>query len=211
MLYRETQKGMDMSVAAFAECVLRGMLQSVAGFWITLSATKAPGSDGSTSSHDIDFVTAYTGLMILQVLTVICESRSLTWLNLVAIGFMPLCYLAMTWIYATIPRLQFFGVFQRTLDSQLVLVSMALAVGLFLPRLIVVVVQTTWRPSAKEVMRNDEIWRQHRSLRHLFRLSGALSRWRLRRWASYMAGSIRMLLTPEAPSRELPRTTHASP
>ena len=104
-------------------------------------------------------------------MTVCCESNSLTLLNVASIVGMPLFYMFVSWTYANIARLQFYGVFQETLSAQLILVSMAVAIALFLPRLIVQVALNIRSPSVKQVMRNDEVTRQIRRVKHLLKMS----------------------------------------
>ena len=171
VLYRQSQQGLDMSVWSFAECLLRGVLQSAACFWLTLYGANAPAKDGSSPSGDTNFTTGYTSLILLQVMTVCCESNSLTLLNVASIVGMPLFYMFVSWTYANIARLQFYGVFQETLSAQLILVSMAVAIALFLPRLIVQVALNIRSPSVKQVMRNDEVTRQIRRVKHLLKMS----------------------------------------
>jgi phospholipid-translocating ATPase len=164
-LYRLSQNGYGLTMGSFFSFVNRGVAQSVGLlvllFWM-YSDYSSP-VDGSTESNDVVFTVGYTTLLLVQVGTVVIESNSITPLNAIAIFGMPFAYLAVTATYSSIPRLQYYSVFARSMRLEHWLFAFVATALLFMPHYVWTVVRMRLWPNAVDIARRNEIAKQRRS------------------------------------------------
>lgn len=161
-VYRHSQKSGDFNSVTFFGFVVRGILQSLALFWLSTSFTEdtIPGKQHG-ASHDVTFTLAYSGLILHQAATVILESNSLTLINVLVIVGMPVFYFLTMMAYSAIPRLAFYGVFQQTESIQGFLIAFGIAGALFAPHVLFSALKHFWAPNPRVAV--AQWWKASRS------------------------------------------------
>lgn len=161
VLYRQSQQSFDLNRRSFFAFVARGILQSVGLYFLVtgiIGGSFADPRDGSSATQDVAFTIAYSALMLHQLATVVFESHSITIVNAVVIIGMPLFYYLTVYAYASVPRLAYFGTFQRTDNwSPGFVGSLGIAAALFLPHMLVSSVRSVWWPNARSVLRHKDL------------------------------------------------------
>ena len=137
-IYSHCQKGKAMTHKTFGGCLVLGILHGVLALLITLAVFN--GDFSGVNGDPMDFRSIYTityaSLMCIQVWIVLLESHTLTVYNIVGILMMPLLYVAFTFSYAAIPRMQYFGVAKHLASEPTVyLTILLLTFGFLVPNL----------------------------------------------------------------------------
>lgn len=162
-LYKLSRRSTDMAIPEFfLFYVLRGAVQSVALLWFATSVygISFKYADGGTESNSTTFSVSYTALIISQLLTVYMESHSVTYWNALFLLGMPLFYVLATYVFSSIPHLEYFGVFQRTLGPEGLLAAFGIAAALVIPCLLCLTIREASSPNCHDVLRRSELKRQ---------------------------------------------------
>ncbi|RNF09721.1 putative phospholipid-translocating P-type ATPase (flippase) [Trypanosoma rangeli] len=178
-LYKMTRHATDMNIREFfLVFMLRGAVQSVFTLWLVTGLFDAsfafPGA-GWAATNDVTFSVAYSALIISQMLTMIFESHSITFLNALWIFGMPIIYVISTSLYSSISRLQYFGVWDNTINAFSSLAAFVVAFVLVFPVLGIMVLRQSLNPDPRDVLRTAAVRnRMRRQMR--WRGGGFLSR-----------------------------------
>ncbi|RNF26405.1 putative phospholipid-translocating P-type ATPase (flippase) [Trypanosoma conorhini] len=200
-LYKLTRHATDMNIREFfLVFILRGIVQSVFTLWLVTGVFGmrfAFAENGWAATNDVTFTVAYSALIISQMLTMIFESHSITFLNALWIFGMPVIYVAATAVYSSIPRLQYFGVWKNTMNLSSFLAALVVACVLVLPVLGVLVLRRAINPDVRDVLRTAAV--ENRMRRQMRWRSGSFLS-RLGRWLLCVSEEASSLLRPPPPS-----------
>ncbi|ESL09142.1 phospholipid-translocating P-type ATPase (flippase) [Trypanosoma rangeli SC58] len=182
-LYKMTRRATDMNIREFfLVFMLRGAVQSVFTLWLVtgiFNVSFAFAGAGWAATNDVTFSVAYSALIISQMLTMIFESHSITFLNAFWIFGMPIIYAASTSVYSSIPRLQYFGVWDNTINVFSSLTVFVVAFVLVFPVLGVMVLRQSLNPDPRDVLRAAAV--RNRMRRQMRWRSGGFLSWLGRR------------------------------
>ena len=170
-LYRLPQKGYGQTPYTFFGFILRGMIQA-AGLMLLISYFLGPtyaAADGSTESTDVQFTAGYSALILLQLFTVLIESHTITIINAIGLLGMPLVYFVFTVAYSSVPRFDYYGVFDRTMNMPMALVVFLMCAILFLPHLLFHCARLNFSPNMVELFRAVEVLEQQRMSSNILR------------------------------------------
>ncbi|KEG15608.1 phospholipid-translocating P-type ATPase (flippase) [Trypanosoma grayi] len=165
-LYKMTRRATDMNIREFfVVFVFRGIVQSVATLWLLLGVfgtSFAFEGNGRTASNDVVFSVAYSALILSQMLTLLLESHTITFLNAFWIFGMPLLYVAATSAYSSIPKFQYFGVWTNSISVASFLTVFGVAFMLVLPVLGLLTLRQALNPDPRDILRSAAIKSQNR-------------------------------------------------
>ncbi|ORC90848.1 phospholipid-translocating P-type ATPase (flippase) [Trypanosoma theileri] len=197
-LYKMTRHATDMNIVEFFIIyICRGIVQSVVTLWLVLSifgSSFAFADSGISASKDVTFSVAYSALILSQMITLILESHSITFLNAIWIFGMPPVYAGITALYSHLSRGQYYGVWGKTMNIISLLTAFGIAAVLVLPVFGLMVIRRIWIPDPRDALRTSEIWNRMRRVPH-YGFGSCLSR--LNRW---------LLCVPEEPSYYMSNT-----
>lgn len=163
-LYKVTRSGVDLGVCQFfGSFIFRGVFQSILAYFLVLSVHGtgfASPNDAGQSAKDVAFTLTYAILILLQVVTVLMESHTVTALNAIFIFGMPVVYVAANMIYSSLESFYYYGVWKKTTDIVSFLTCIAVVSALVVPVLGVLTLIKIWRPDPRDVMRSAELRRQ---------------------------------------------------
>ena len=156
-LYRLSQVGYGQTPITFVTYVLRGLSQALFLLYFMyrfFGDAYSHSYNASTESTDVTFTVSYTCLILLQAVTVILESHSLTWLNVAAIAVMPIVYAVVNIAYSGIPTLEYYGVWSMSTTFPLVLAAIIVCAILFFPHMLFQAIKVNAWPNAVELYRS---------------------------------------------------------
>ncbi|KAH9580003.1 P-type ATPase [Trypanosoma melophagium] len=191
-LYKMTRHATDMNIMEFfVVYIIRGIVQSVVTLWLVLAvfgSSFALPDSGSSASKDITFSVAYSALILSQMLTLIFESHSITFLNAIWIFGMPPVYVGITALYSYLSRGQYYGVWGKTMNIISFLTAVGIGCALVLPVCGLLVLRRIWFPDPRDALRTAAVRSRLRRIPQ-YGFGSCLSR--LNRW---------LLCVPEEPS-----------
>ncbi|EAN97225.1 putative phospholipid-translocating P-type ATPase (flippase) [Trypanosoma cruzi] len=199
-LYKRTRRASDMNIKEFfIVFIARGIVQSVLTLFLVtgvFNLSFAFSETGWAATHDVTFSVAYSALIISQMLTMLLESHSITFLNAIGIFGMPAFYVVMTAIYSSFQRFQYFGVWNNTMNVISFLTAFAVAFVLVLPVLGMLSLRRALTPNARDVLRTAAVQNQMRRQMRWGR-GGCCSRFF--RWISCVSEEASCLLRHPSP------------
>nr|CCC48513.1 putative phospholipid-translocating P-type ATPase (flippase), fragment [Trypanosoma vivax Y486] len=162
-LYKMTRSGVDLGTREFfLVYFFRGIAQAVVAHWLVLSMIDSHYSiysTGDLNSKDVAFTLTYSAFIILQMLTLLLESNSITFLNSIAILGMPPVYVLFTTLYSSSPSIQYYGVWNQTINLFPFLMVFVVVCALVVPTVGIITLWKTWCPDPRDILRNAAVRR----------------------------------------------------
>ena len=155
-LYILSQKARYMNGITFFAFVARGILQGTLGFFCGIAIFKGERllGDGKVMDTQSTFVPIYVATIILQVLTVMMESHSITWLHWVSFAITIVTLFATFFVYSQLDSLDFYYTFQFLLqNTSFYLGVLVLVASMFLPHAAFAAMKFWFFPNLLQVQR----------------------------------------------------------
>nr|CCC91063.1 putative phospholipid-translocating P-type ATPase (flippase) [Trypanosoma congolense IL3000] len=179
-VYNFTRSGFDLSGQEFFFAfVFRGVVHAVLVYILVLNMLGSnfvhPGS-GSEASRDVAFSVAYTVLIFLQVLIMILESHTITVLNAFFIFVMPVLYVGINYVFSSMERFAFYGVWSQVSTLVPILICVAVICALKVSTFGLLMLWRMYNPDPRDYLRareSSEIfarrssWKSHGGLSRL--------------------------------------------
>ena len=112
-LYALSQKGRYLNGFTFAFFLFRGMIHSTVSFFmgIWIFSGEYLSSNGETLDTQTSFIPLYASIIVLQLLIVLSESHSFTWLHWLSLVGSLASFVSTFAVYSELSDLDFYGSF----------------------------------------------------------------------------------------------------